>query len=242
MASFKELITFYKLARQRSKSLENYLVFQKYQAELLVKDFQRRGINLKKLKVLELGCGKGGYSSVFKQAAGELVVADLKISEDLITAQPDLQYLEFDFNQPFPLADNSFDLVLCFSVIEHLPDPLKMLKEIKRILKADGILILTWPPFYSLAGGHSVKPFHYLGEKLAIKITNYLRGRDIKSYSTMYGSYGLYPLTIRRGKQLIKKSGLKIIDQAIRFFPLNLAKIPLINEFLTWHLNLYCRK
>lgn len=44
----------------------------------------------------------------------------------------------------FPFADNSFDMVLFLEIIEHLiMDPIFTLKEIARVLKPDGILVLT---------------------------------------------------------------------------------------------------
>lgn len=58
--------------------------------------------------------------------------------------------LKFDhFNiedSPFPYTTSSFDVVVFGEIIEHLlNDPLKVLREIKRVLKPDGILVLTTP-------------------------------------------------------------------------------------------------
>ena len=44
-----------------------------------------------------------------------------------------------------PEADNSFDAVLCVEVMEHLPDPVAALRELTRLLKSDGVMILTAP-------------------------------------------------------------------------------------------------
>lgn len=47
---------------------------------------------------------------------------------------------------PIPVADETYDLVLCFEVIEHLEvDPMFMLCEINRVLRTGGCLYLTTP-------------------------------------------------------------------------------------------------
>ena len=53
--------------------------------------------------------------------------------------------------------DASFDAVMCIEVLEHLPDPLAALRELGRLLKPDGLLIVT-APFCSLT---HFSPFHF---------------------------------------------------------------------------------
>jgi SAM-dependent methyltransferase len=45
----------------------------------------------------------------------------------------------------FPFADNTFDLVLCQDVIEHLPCPRLCLTEIRRVLRDDGVAFIGFP-------------------------------------------------------------------------------------------------
>jgi len=58
-----------------------------------------------------------------------------------------------DINVP----DNSFDVILCIEVFEHIPDPLSAIKEFSRILKPGGELILT-SPFCSMT---HFAPYHF---------------------------------------------------------------------------------
>ena len=48
-----------------------------------------------------------------------------------------------------PVRNNSFDIIICTEVFEHIPEPVKAVKEFSRILKPGGKLILT-APFCSL--------------------------------------------------------------------------------------------
>lgn len=87
----------------------------------------------------------GGYNGVGDEAGlqtGEFNYGKLDIVSD-ITAIP----------QP----DASFDAIMCIEVLEHLVDPLLALKEFSRLLKKNGVLIIS-APFCSLT---HFAPYHY---------------------------------------------------------------------------------
>lgn len=56
-----------------------------------------------------------------------------------------------------PVGDGEFDAILCSEVLEHLPDPVLAIKELGRIAKSGGVLLLT-APFNSLT---HFAPYHY---------------------------------------------------------------------------------
>ena len=143
-----------------------------------------------------------------------------------------------DVLEPFPFEDNEFDVLYCSSVIEHVSDPANLLKESWRVLKPGGVLFLSFPPFYSLAliGGHQFKPFHFLGERLAVRLTNLIYGSDYQDYASSFGTFGLYPLTIDRVKHLVISNQFKILDTFTRMSPVNTCRLPgILKDLMTWH-------
>ena len=218
----------------------NYLKFQKFQAEEIIKEINKRGLNLSSMKVLELGAGKGGYSQIFKKYSNEFVMSDFKDSF-VLNKDSNLNFKKVDINKKFPFNDNEFDFIFSCSLIEHIKLPENMLVESRRVLKPKGFLYLSFPPFYSPFGGHNVKPFHFLGERIAIKITNFLKNKNYVNYETFWGDFGLHRRTIKGVKKLLLNYGFEIKYIWTRFSLLNTTKIPFLNEFLTWHVCFLCK-
>jgi ubiquinone/menaquinone biosynthesis C-methylase UbiE len=65
-------------------------------------------------------------------------------------------------NEGLPFKDDEFEIVTMLAVLEHLDNPMEILSEIQRVLKKDGLLILTTPSWLA-------KPIlEFLAFKLAI--------------------------------------------------------------------------
>ena len=79
---------------------------------------------------LDLGCSGSPYSKYFKNRVG----FDIKKGEG-VDVVGDAHKLPFE--------DNKFEIILCTEVLEHLHSPDIAISEMRRVLKKDGILILT---------------------------------------------------------------------------------------------------
>ena len=235
--SYREFFILVNLARSRQNSKQDYQRFENYQGDLLVEYLCSHKVQIKNQLVLDIGCGYGGYTISLFEAGAKAIGLDLSIEPGLIKKG----YLVSADALLTPFSPSSFDLIICASLIEHVPDPDLLIKEILRILKPGGTCYLSFPPFYTPIGGHQFSPYHLLGQRIAIKIVPKRKlnlghaTTDVETYQNAYGDYGLYPLTIRKIKKLLSKFQIRVIDQSTRWLPTNFSIIPLFGEFLTWH-------
>ena len=90
-------------------------------------------------RVLDVGCGNRPYEQLFD--ASEYVGLELDTPENRLTKTADVYYS----GTVFPFEPNSFDSVVCNQVFEHIFEPEAFLREIGRVLKNQGRLLLTVP-------------------------------------------------------------------------------------------------
>ena len=89
---------------------------------------------------LDVGCGHKPYEKTFFSGAEKYIGMDYLTDR----SKPDVVGSATDI----PLGDASFDTVVCTEVLEHVPDPLKALREMYRVLKPGGYLVLTTPMYW----------------------------------------------------------------------------------------------
>ena len=94
-------------------------------------------------RVLDAGAGRAQYRGLFAHATYE--TADFMAVEGKKYRQPDYVC---DL-VAIPVEDARFDHVVCTQVLEHLPEPLRVVAELGRVLKPGGTLWLSAPLFYA---------------------------------------------------------------------------------------------
>lgn len=99
-------------------------------------------------KVLEIGCGAGQFIRAVKKIRPELDCYGCDISQNALEAAKqanDGVIYDLSAQKEMPYANNFFDAVLIFDVLEHVADPNAMLAEINRVMKTGGVFYCFVP-------------------------------------------------------------------------------------------------
>lgn len=111
--------------------------FEKKSKIYFNKTLMRRWRFVKGQKILDAGCGYGEFMDLCpknKDVSG----IDLNVS-----AQDKIK--QADLNKKIPFSKESYDTVTMFHVLEHLTNPQQALKEVKRVLKNKGRIVVVVP-------------------------------------------------------------------------------------------------
>jgi len=183
--------------------------------------------------VCEIGCAEGGVLAAFAdQGASYSLGTD--IQEPLLRIVSTPVWTELGYSITFTQHDviyddipqewqHRFDVVLLRDVIEHLDDAGIALKNIARIMKPGGVVLVTFPPYTSPFGGHQ----QLLGTKLgALPFVHLLPwsifGAMVRKGDSVNQEEVERLHTIRCSAQKVmhaaSRAGLTIVDQ--RFFGL----------------------
>ncbi len=97
-------------------------------------------------RVLDVGCGDGSLARLLPGARRGVVGVDLVLDALRVARKDGVRAVQADLRHPtLPFRSGSIDAVVSLDVIEHLFDPTAFLDEARRLLRPDGLLVLSTP-------------------------------------------------------------------------------------------------
>ena len=98
-------------------------------------------------RALDVGCGCGGNAIWLTQRGSKVDGITWDEAEAVEAAKVCHQIYKWDLNAGLPedLKDNSYSLVLCSHILEHIAYPEKLIEGIRRVLTPDGVLVVAVP-------------------------------------------------------------------------------------------------
>ncbi|MEZ0007447.1 2-polyprenyl-3-methyl-5-hydroxy-6-metoxy-1,4-benzoquinol methylase [Flavobacterium sp. 28YEA47A] len=103
------------------------------------------GLQDKKGTLLDIGAGTGDFLLVAKNDGWNVVGVEPSEKARSVASQKGVELKQ----QAIDFADHSFDVITMWHVLEHVPDLQNQIKELKRLLKPNGAIIIAVPNFKS---------------------------------------------------------------------------------------------
>jgi len=223
-------------------------------------------------RVLDFGCGDGALSFYAAQLGASRVVGIDLIEGDILKAKARVLVESMDNPPTFqlsgkdaiPFEDSSFDVILCFDVLEHIFDYPKIMLEWKRVLAPEGRILIYWQPYFHPYGHHlmsyipmpwahvifsdrtlatTCKAIYHMPEYQPRYWEQDEKGN--KMTDRKFSGGGVNGLTISGFEKAVSQVGLKLLrnephpfsgPRSIRALSSMAMRLPLLREFFTAYL------
>ncbi len=154
--------------------------------------------NVTDKKILDVGCASGYFGGKLERMGAKVTGIDSSGSAIRKAKRIMTNALVVDLNEKnVPLESNSFDIIVASEVIEHLINPLNTLNELNRILKKNGMLLVTTPNLM------------YWGNRI-----KFLKGEFRYQKSGMFDEGHIHFFTYGALKEDLEKSKFQILEES----------------------------
>lgn len=225
-----------------------YLVYQNYWNGIIFKSTPENRDSF----VLDCGCGIGRMLRFLSHRYNHVYGVDVSVDmlKTVYKNKRNITVIASDA-QGMGFKDKSFDMVICKGSLHHLNYPDKAIKEISRILKKDGFLIVSEPCRDNIIW----RKMGLLYVKFSKRFSNHHRLFYSKTLKRMMAQNGFEIQKIRYlGFIAFPLCGIAHQFPIMKFIPFNCVftkilikideifmKMPLVKEFY-WHIIIYSRK
>ncbi len=191
---------------------------ERYQTERLAL-IKRFGGELANTRILEISCGMGGTLVALAQAGAQPVATEFNRDYCQISKHRAARY---DLNLPIlnavgeavPFADNSFDLAICWDIVEHVQDPAAMLAELRRVIRPGGRVLLTIINRWAWRDPHyHIRGINWLPRTLADRlVATRLKSKQAMGLQDRQRLSDMHYYTMNQFRDLAQQHGFKVAD------------------------------
>lgn len=177
-------------------------------------------------RVLDLGCGAGYGAAELAIHARTVAAIDVS-SAALEYARKNYRPANVHYGQAsatsLPFRDQAFDLITAFEVIEHLPDWKSMLAETRRVLRADGLFLVSTPNLLYYAESRindGPNPFHvheFECEEFREELAEFFPSVTLLLQNRLE-SFAFYPQALTYGPAQARLDGTRGTAEQAHFF------------------------
>lgn len=192
----------YELASKFSKPTAN-INLNRYPRNTYDAGIKWIGIN-KGDKILKIGCGFGNYFEYYLKKTDKIVGIDIsKNNIDYCKKRykNKMTFLVKDADKKFDFQDNSFDIVVTADTIEHLYNRYNFIKEVYRVLKTGGKLIVITPNLVKLRN------------RIKVLLGEYPGTAGTRPDLEMYDGGHVNNFTFKTLRELGEQNGFKVIKE-----------------------------
>lgn len=154
-------------------------------------------------KVLDIPAGQGALSSKLEEMGFKAFLGDIQ-RENLLYHNG--RCVQMDLNYLLPFKNQIFDYVVCIEGIEHIENPHLLIHECARVLKKDGILILSTPNVMTIKSRWRFLFYSYLDYFRYFGPVPPSERHQIQEYDHQH----INPLFYGELKWILEKEGLRI--------------------------------
>ncbi|HZB25005.1 MAG TPA: class I SAM-dependent methyltransferase [Vicinamibacterales bacterium] len=151
-------------------------------------------------RCLDVGCGAGGFAPLLAERFQVVSGVDLSLTLAKAASTRGMRALCADVDEgELPFLDAAFDAIVCCDVLEHVFDPVTFVKRVTRVLRPQGLFIVSvpniryWPRVRSLLGGYFPRTtgdpngydgghLHYFASRNVIEVFAAAGLRAVRSY------------------------------------------------------------
>ena len=124
-----------------------YITHKNYLNWYYLNNSMKKSIPYIKGKCIDIGSGNSPYKKYIIENVDEYISVDKGDIHRHMLGTSKEQFFDADIKD-LPFEDNSFDTIILTQVLEHIDEPTKALDEVKRVLKKNGVIIISVPFIY----------------------------------------------------------------------------------------------